>query len=197
MTTNKFFSLAATAMLIALVLVLTVTGLGYIPVGLFTLTVLTLPVAVGAVALGPTSGVILGLAFGLTSFYTCFTTDILGMKLVDESVVLTGIMCIVPRVLCGLLPALLFRLLRRWDKNDLWAPAVSCAATAICNTLFFLSTMWWFFSDVLLSEEGVPSIWMLFVLFAGINALVEIGVNFFAGGAISKVLLAFKKRMHV
>lgn len=197
MVKNKLFTLAATAMLVALVVMLALTGLGYIPMGLFTLTILTLPVAVASVTLGPTSGAILGLAFGLTSFYTCFTTDPLGMKLVDENVFLTAVMCIVPRVLCGLLPGLLYRWLGRFDKHEIWAPAVCCAATAVCNTVLFLSTMWLFFSHILISDSGVPSIWMLFVAFAGVNALVEIVTNFFLGGAISKALLTLRRRMHV
>lgn len=198
MKKNSLFTMAATAMLLALVLVFTLTGLGLIPIGIFTLAVLlTLPVAVGAVSLGPISGAILGLAFGLASFSSCFSTDVLGMKFMAENPFLTAVMCIIPRVLCGLLPALLFQWLHKYDKQDKWSPYICCAATAVCNTVLFLGSMWIFFSDILISQEGIPSVWMLFVIFAGLNALLEIGVNFVFGGAISKILLAFRKRMHV
>ncbi len=196
------FNLVATAMLMALILVLMITGLGYIPIGLFTLTILTLPVAVGTVVLGPTQGLILGAVFGLTSFATCFSTDALGMLLLSINPVCMFIVCVVPRVLCGWLPGLLFCALQKRPHksakwHDTWTPAVCCAAVAVLNTLLFLGSMWLFFGEALTANYGIASVGALFVAFAGVNALVEIAANLLAGGAICRALLAFRRRQHI
>ena len=57
------------ALLLALVLIMSYTPLGYLPVGPLTLSLLTIPVAIGAMLLGPAAGAVLGGAFGLTSFF--------------------------------------------------------------------------------------------------------------------------------
>ena len=49
------------------------TPLGYIKLPGLTITFLTIPVAVGAIILGPVGGLICGLTFGLTSLYQAVT----------------------------------------------------------------------------------------------------------------------------
>ena len=56
------------ALLIAVVIVMKVVGLGSVPVGPLNMSFLTIPIAVGAIILGPSAGAVLGLVFGLLSF---------------------------------------------------------------------------------------------------------------------------------
>ena len=56
------------AMLTAIILILAFTPLGYIRTGGLEITLIVIPVAVGAVILGPVGGMILGAVFGITSF---------------------------------------------------------------------------------------------------------------------------------
>ena len=56
------------AALAALLIIMTVTPIGYIPIGPLAITVNMIPVAIGAVILGPAGGAALGLVFGLTAF---------------------------------------------------------------------------------------------------------------------------------
>ena len=44
---------------------------------------MAIPVAVGAIVLGPISGAFLGLVFGLTSFSQCFGADTFGTTLLE------------------------------------------------------------------------------------------------------------------
>ena len=69
------------ALLAAIVLVLAYTPLGYIHIGPLAITPIMIPVTVGAILLGPTEGAILGGIFGLTSFSTCFGSDMFGTTL--------------------------------------------------------------------------------------------------------------------
>ena len=71
MTTAKTFStryMVELALMIAIVFLMSFTPLGYIRTPGLSVTLLTVPVAVGAVILGPAGGAICGLAFGVTSF---------------------------------------------------------------------------------------------------------------------------------
>ena len=78
MTQKKNFDtkfMVELALMIAIIIIMSLTPLGYIRTPGLSITLLTVPVAVGAVLLGPTGGAICGLAFGLTSFYMALTGE--------------------------------------------------------------------------------------------------------------------------
>ncbi len=56
------------ALLVAILLVLNYTPLGYLQIGPLSASLLTVPVAIGAMTMSPTAGAILGGVFGATSF---------------------------------------------------------------------------------------------------------------------------------
>ena len=56
------------AILVAVELVMKLIGLGSVPVGPLYMSFLTVPIAVGAIVLGPMAGAILGGVFGIVSF---------------------------------------------------------------------------------------------------------------------------------
>ena len=60
--------LAQLALLVAVELVMKITGLGSVPIGPIYMSFLTLPVAIGAILMGPLAGAILGGVFGIASF---------------------------------------------------------------------------------------------------------------------------------
>ena len=64
---NRVRTMTQLALLLALLLILSYTPLGYLPVGPLVLSLLSVPVAIGAMLLGPLGGAVLGGAFGLTS----------------------------------------------------------------------------------------------------------------------------------
>ena len=57
------------AMMIAIILLMSFTPLGYLRTPGLSITLLTIPVAVGAIILGPKGGAVCGFTFGATSFY--------------------------------------------------------------------------------------------------------------------------------
>lgn len=179
-----------TAVLAALIILMTFTPIGYIPIGVLKLTLLTLPVAVGSIVLGQRSGIILGFVFGISSFITCFGLDPLGVALMGISPILTAIMCIAPRVLCGLLPALIYKWI---GKDKIISIPIAATSTAVINTVLFLSAMWVFFGANLNEIAGRNNIVQLFFVFPALNALIEAGVCLIAGTAICKVLIKVKQ----
>ncbi len=192
----KVVEFTMTAFLATLIILMTFTPIGYIPIGPLKLTLLTLPVAVGSIVLDWKSGLILGGVFGISSFITCFGMDAFGAMLLSVNPFLTAVMCIVPRLLCGLLPSLIFNLMSKKGTCRLWgAIPVSAACVAIINTLLFVSTMWLCFREPVSETFGTTNLLALFGILAGTNSLIEIAVNIVAGTAICKPLLSLKSTL--
>ena len=73
MKKNDIRTLTRLALLVAIALVMKAVGLGSVPVGPLYMSFLTLPIAVGAITMGPAAGAILGGVFGAVSFYDAVT----------------------------------------------------------------------------------------------------------------------------
>lgn len=201
-TNGNLVKMVFTAILAALIILMTFTGIGYIPIGPLKLTFNVLPVAIGAVFLGPLYGAILGLIFGLSSFFTCFGMDPLGSLFIGINPFLTFVMCVLPRVICGLVPGFVFKLFPKSNGGQIVGSAVSCVLTPVLNTIGFLSLMWIFFAGPLTSDPNVlellqvkiENIFMLFSMFAGVNAIIEAATCLVLGTAICKALFATMKK---
>ena len=109
---NLTFTLTATAMLTAMIVVLAFTPIGYIRVFALSITLVIVPVIIGAIALGPAAGAFLGFVFGCTSFAQCFMGDALGAILISVSPVGTFVNCVVTRTLVGFLCGLIYKKLQ-------------------------------------------------------------------------------------
>lgn len=83
MTKSKFSTkyLVEMALLVAIILLMAFTPIGYIKTAGLEITLIVIPVAVGAVTLGPAAGAILGGVFGITSFIQCFGMSAFGTLL--------------------------------------------------------------------------------------------------------------------
>ena len=117
-TTNVRF-LTQLALLSAIIILMALTPIGYIRTPFLTVTLITIPVAVGAIILGPKGGTICGLVFGLTSFYTALTAPSLMMgAFMSVNPVFVAILCIVPRILEGFLCGIIYKGLEKGLKNN-------------------------------------------------------------------------------
>lgn len=197
MTTTKLQKSVFIAILSALLILMTLTGIAYIPIGPLKLTFLVVPVAIAGVILGPTGGFILGTVFGLTSFYTCFGLDPFGAILLGINPVYTFIMCVIPRILCGWLPALIYENMKRTRVNNTFSVSLVCVLTAVLNTVLFLSSLWLFFAKdfasnqdliAFLDDKVINSITVLFLAFAGINAILEAVTSGIVGTSATKAV---------
>ena len=197
---NKLFSLTLTAAFLAIIVVMAFTPVGYLKVGVIEITLMVLPVALGAIAVGTGAGALLGLAFGVTSFAQCFGMSPFGAALLSVSPIFTALVCFLPRVLLGVCAGLLFRALA---KTKLPA-AVSCGLTALCaslcNTVGFVGLTVLLFGKTdyvqsLMETLGAKNLLAFAFVFAGVNSLVEAAANAVLGGAIGSVLLKLKKRI--
>ena len=181
------------AVLAAIIVFLMLTNLGYIPTGFgFTITILMIPVAIGAILLGPAAGAALGAVFGLTSLATCFLgMDPFGVALLAISPWKTALVCIVPRVLVGFLCGWIFRALRRVDKTKIISYGVASVSAALLNTALFLTGIWLDFgSDPAVTQYtgGSSNLFIVIGVLGGINAIVEAVACLVLGTAIAKTL---------
>ena len=182
------------AILVAIMLIFAYTPLGYLKAGVIEITFMVLPVAIGAIILGPACGAILGGLFGLTSFIQCFGTSKFGVFLLSLNPIGTFITCMVPRILCGWLSGLLFLALKKNGKMKTASYFIASLATALLNTIFFVLCIIIFFwsNGTFLSTMGasmpIDNLWVFIVAFVGLNGLVEAIVNCIVAGTVSKVV---------
>ncbi len=193
---NNIYKMVLIAMFIALMLVMNFTPLGYITVtGAFSITLMTIPVALGAACTGITGGTILGFVFGLTSFLQAFgigfMIDPSAAPLFNENPFGYVVTCFVPRILTGFVAGLVFSLFEKKEKTDIWVFGISSAIVPIINTLLFMSSYILFYSNT--SFGGAVMTVLLTIL--TINFLVELLVTTIAGTAISKVVYHQVKKL--
>jgi len=133
--------LVRVSVLVAIMLLLEVTGLGMIKMPGLEITLLMVPVIVGAIVMGPATGAILGGVFGCISFWECFGKSQFGAMLLGINPFYTFLVCVPTRILAGWLCGLAFKGLNKLDKSNLWSFGAAGLIGALCNTALFMSTL--------------------------------------------------------
>lgn len=136
-------SLVLLGLLTAVVALFSLTPIGSIPIGPLSITLNIIPIAIAAIALGPTGGLIMGIVFGLFSFMQCFGIGVLsgmGAMTLEISPTLTFIQRVVSRALDGLLVGLIFAGLSKIKSKKALSVITGSVAGAVLIGLF-LSVM--------------------------------------------------------
>ncbi len=184
--------LATLAMLSAVLLVMSFTPFGYLNVGPLAISLNMIPVAIGAIALGPAGGAVLGAVFGITSFLQCLGiggTSYMGVILFEISPVLAFIQRFVPRLIAGALCGVIFK-----SSAKLFGNGISGFITGFCaaalNTVLFMTALLLLFgyTDYMQDLIGGKNILLFACTFVGVNALVEMLTATAVVGLVSQVL---------
>lgn len=174
MKNSKTLKLAQLALLVAIVLVMAYTPLGYLRTLGLEISFLMIPVTIGAIVLGPAGGAILGLVFGLTSFATCFGSSAFGVALLSISPAATFITTVVTRTLAGFITGLVFKVIKKlkfsYELTSLIGP--------LCNTAFFMGALTIFFYNSefiqgIATSLGTANPFAFIFAFVGLQGLVE------------------------
>ena len=189
----KTLKMIQLALLTAIIVLIAFTPVGFIRTPGLEITLIGIPVVVGAVLLGPSGGAILGAVFGLCSFLQCFGMSPFGAVLLGINPFWTFVVCFVPRTLMGWLSALIFKGLRKVDKTRFFSFLAACLGGALLNTILFMSALMLFFgqSEYILSMQGSMNVFAFVLAFVGVNGLIEAIVCAVVGTAISKALYMF------
>ncbi len=142
--------MATIAMLCGVLLVMGVSGIGFIPLPVIKATTMHIPVILGAVLLGPTAGAILGGVFGLCSIWANTTAPGLLSFAFSPFMTAEGAIGAVKaiwialgcRVLFGFLAGWLWKLLKKWKCNDFLALPISAAISTILHTLLVMGSIY-------------------------------------------------------
>ena len=191
-TTNVRY-LAQLALLAAIEVVMKLMGLGSVPVGPLYMSFLTVPIAVGAMTMGPTAGAILGGVFGLVSMKDAITgVSAMTSVFFQISPINTFVLCVVMRVLMGWCVGLLFRVLRKKS----WSYFVGALSAPLLNTIFFMGYIVLVFYKTDYIQERVASLGaanplMFVVLLVGVQGLIEIIVGCAVGGVLARAVASF------
>ena len=195
MTNKKKFNtkkMVELAIFIAIIVLMAFTPLGYLKLFVIDITLIVIPVAVGAIILGPSAGAVLGFTFGFTSFILSFSSP-LGAMMLDISPVFRVITCIVPRILCGWLTGVVYSVLKKKEKLSKIAVPVANLACPVFNTVFFMSALMLFYyntpaiQDMATKMNVFNPIALIFAM-VGANAVIEAVACFIVGVAVTKAL---------
>lgn len=187
MTTSKEFyrKLTLGGLLTALVIVLQVMG-SFIRFGPFSVSLVLIPIVIGAATCGPYIGAWLGFVFGLA---VLLSGDAAAFLVI--SVPGTIITVLAKGVLCGLLAGLVYRLFAH--KNVYVGVFLAAIVCPLVNTGVFLLGCRLFFWDTLItwaaaSPFGNNMLAYVFGGLVGFNFLFELGANIILSPIVVKLL---------
>lgn len=144
------------AMLCAVLVVMSMTGIGFIPLPVIKATTMHIPVIIGAIVLGPTGGAILGAVFGFCSIWANTTSPGILSFAFSPFMTTEGFSGVVKsiwialgcRIAFGCLAGWIWRGFKRILKKDIIALPLSAAVATIAHTLLVMGSIY-----VLLAQQ--------------------------------------------
>ncbi len=163
MDRNALKRMTATSLLIALVFVLGQTPIGFIPLGVISLTIMCIPVIIGTMFLGLKAGLLLGAAFGTSSLIalTKAQAGALEYPIWQASMLLSLSLCYIPRLMIPLVTHHVYALVSKRGIGR--GAAVAAIAGSLTNTVFYLGFLLLFY--VLIGEYSREFLLMIAGIF--------------------------------
>ena len=187
---NKTRNIVGVGLFTAIIVVLQLLGGGIKFGTMFSISLVLLPIVVGSAVYGWYAGAWLGLAFGIT---VLLTGDAAAFMAVDP--LATVAVVIVKGVCCGLFAGLVFKLLEH--SSSVLATMAAAIVCPIVNTGIFLLGCKFFFLETITEWAALYGFenagkYMIFGL-AGINFLIELGVNIVLAPVITRLIKLGRK----
>jgi uncharacterized membrane protein len=205
MKNTKQFTL--TALFLAILILLSVTPLGFITIGPINATTMHIPVIIASIVLGPRIGGILGGIFGIISLIrnTLIQTPLSFVFTPFVPVIGTDhgswkalLIVLVPRILIGILPYFVFKALTKVtkDKKQSVALFISGLVGSMINTILVMNLIYFLFHNayaVVIGKNGtaIYGAIMGVILGSGIPEAIVAGL---VTAAVSSVLLRLMKK---
>ncbi|OJG57395.1 hypothetical protein RV08_GL002157 [Enterococcus mundtii] len=156
MKNTKNFTL--TAMFLAIMILLAVTPLGFIPIGPINATTMHIPVIVASIVLGPRLGAFLGGTFGMISLIrSTFIPTPLSFVFspfipvigTDQGSWKALIIALIPRILIGVVPYFVYKGIQKLTKNKVNPLSLFLAGIAgsLVNTILVMNLIYFLFQQ--------------------------------------------------
>lgn len=153
MKNAKIKRMVGLALLIALIVVLQFVGGMIPPIGGFSISLVLIPIVLGAAMYGPSAGALLGAAFGVIVYINCVTgADLGGAMVFQANPILCFLVVMGKGILAGLASGWVYKLLKK--KNPYLAIVCAAIICPVVNTGTFVVCMLLFFIEVLSSWAG-------------------------------------------
>ena len=190
---KRILKMVAMAFMMALVFVMqSISGM-IPPIGGFSISLVLIPIVLGAAIYGPGAGALLGATFGAIVYINCVTgVDLGGAMVFQANPVLCFLVVMGKGILAGAASGFVYKLLK--NKNGYLAMLGCAIVCPVVNTGVFVTCMLAFFKDVLAAWAGGGNI-IAYILTGLIlaNFVPELIINVVFGTVGQTVIKAAKK----
>ncbi|MBQ7875369.1 MAG: ECF transporter S component [Oscillospiraceae bacterium] len=201
---RKTSEMVKMALFIALIILLSVTPLGYIPLGTINATTIQMPVIIGAVLFGWKKGAVLGGVFGLTSLIkntlqpnvTSFVFSPFIPVFGEESGSFWAvIISLLPRVMIGITAAGVFAVLSKMKINKTVSSAAAGFCGSIANTILVMGGIYLFFGESYSAAKDIAYNTLMAAVAATITGagIAEAVISAIVSGAVCTALFKHLK----
>ena len=194
MKNAKVQKMVGVSLLIAVMLVLQFLSTVFpIKIGPVALSLVLIPIVLGAATYGISAGGVLGGAFGVMTYIFCVNgMDAGGQMVFQASPILCFVVVMAKGILCGLAAGVVYKLLHK--VNGYVAMLSAAIICPVVNTGVFLMGMFLWFMDVLKLWAGGSDVvgYVLSGLIL-INFLPELAINVIFSPAGQRILRSIKK----
>ena len=197
MNKKKIKRMVGIALLMGMVIVLQFVGSSIPPIGgLVSISLVLIPIVLGAAAYGVGCGAFLGATFGVVVAINCITgADPGGAMVFQANPALCVAVVIGKGVLAGLLSGLVYKAIAK--KNNKYAMLFAAIVCPVVNTGTFLTCMALFFREVLTawanSAGAANVIVYVFSILLLCNFVPELLINVIFSPAGQRILQVVKK----
>ena len=185
MKNTKVRRMVGIAIMSAIVVILQLLG-SFIKIGPVSISLVLIPIVVGAAMYGPGAGAVLGGLFAVVVLLQPDTAFFYGVHYFG-----TVITVLVKGILAGWLSGLVFK---AFSKVNEWLAVLMAAVVCpIINTGFFALGCKLFFWDALAELGGGNAVVYLFTVMIGFNFIAEFVTNLICSPVVVRILHAARK----
>lgn len=183
MKTANIKRMVGIALMSVIVVVLQLVG-SFIRFGPVSVSLVLIPIVVGAAMYGPSAGAVLGGVFGIVVLTQPDTAGFFAISVVGTVLTVMG-----KGILAGLFSGLVYRALS--NKSQVLGVVLAAIICPVLNTGLFALGSRLFFWDYISSMGGAV---FLFTVMIGFNFFAELGANVICAPVILRILHAVKHK---
>ena len=182
--------MAIIGVLAAISIMLSMTPLGFIPIGPTNATIMHIPVIIGAVIEGPVVGAAVGLIFGLTSLFKAFTEPT-----ITSFCFMNPIISVLPRVLIGIVAYYVYTGIHKLTKRIYLSGFIAGVVGSLTNTIGVMGLIYILYADRYMKAIGQAGNAGKYILtVCGMNGIPEAIVAGILTAAVAVAMIRKSKK---